>query len=271
MAIRCPIGFDTERLRAEVSATYEAVARDPSGEFHFHRGADYATSVLGYLPADVYAVPEASRARFAGVGNPLAVGAIRSGETVLDHACGAGMDLLIAARKVGPLGKAIGVDITPGMRAVATRSASEVGLSKVVDVRAGDYADLPAETESVDVVISNGVLNLAPDKERVLAEVFRVLRPGGRLMLADVVVRRELTWEARRDPTLWAACIAGALHEPELPALAAEVGFVEARIVDRYDCFRGTSAEAKVSKDLRVEAVTFSATKPRGPGAGDTA
>ncbi len=262
MAVRCPTGFDTARLREEVVATYEAVARDPGGEFHFHRGAEYAIEVLGYPRDEVLAVPAAARDRFAGVGNPHAAGPIFRGEVVLDHACGAGTDLLIAARKVGRTGRAIGVDLSPGMRAVAARAASEAGLAENVEIHAGTYEELPVASSSVDVVLSNGVLNLAPDKARVLAEVFRVLRPGGRLLLADVVVRRELSSDARRDPTLWAACVAGALQEPELPALAAEVGLVDARLVDRFDCFRGTSAEAKVSKDLRIAAVTLSARKP---------
>src|SRR5690606_2987524 len=115
---------------------------------------------------------------------------------------------------------------------------------------------------SVDVVISNGVLNLAPDKRVVFAEIFRVLKPGGRLHLADVVVQRELTEEARGNPELWAACIAGALQEHELLELAALSGFVHARITERFDCFRGAPAEFKVSRDLQIGAVNFYARKP---------
>ncbi|MEZ5446439.1 MAG: methyltransferase domain-containing protein [Gammaproteobacteria bacterium] len=257
MAATCPIGFDTERLREQVLRTYDLVARDPEGDFHFHRGGRYAVEFLRYDAGELAAVPEAATARFAGVGNPHRIGPIGAGETVLDHACGAGTDLLLAARRVGPTGRAIGVDMTPAMREVAAAAAQAAGLAGIVDIRAGFYEYLPVEDESVDVVISNGVVNLAPDKRQVFAEIRRVLRPGGRLYLADVVVQRELRIEVRSNPDLWAACIAGALPEEELARIADSVGLCEGRITERFDCFRGTSAEAKVSGDLRVQAVNF--------------
>lgn len=261
MATTCPIGFDVAALRARVLATYERVAHDPSGDFHFHRGARYAADYLRYDANELALLPDACTARFAGVGNPLRIGAIRSGETVLDHACGAGMDLLLAARRVGPSGRALGVDMTPAMRDVATDAAAEAGLSAIVTIRAGVFEQLPVDDDSVDVVISNGVVNLAPDKSQVFAEIHRVLRPGGRLYLADVVVQRELKYEVRNNADLWAACVAGALPEPELAELALASGFRDPRVTERFDCFRDTSAEAKVAKDLRVEAVNFSARK----------
>jgi SAM-dependent methyltransferase len=196
------------------------------------------------------------------VGNPHRVGPIRQGETILDHACGGGMDLLLAARRTGPRGKAIGVDMTPGMRDCARRAAAEMGMSDRVDIREGFFESLPVESNSVDVVLSNGVLNLSPEKGRVMAEIVRVLKPGGRLYLADVVVQRELKLEARSQPELWAACIGGALPELEVGLVAAEAGLIGGHVVDRFDCFRDTSAEAKVSKDLRVGAITFYAEKP---------
>ncbi len=262
MAATCPVGFNVESLRERVRATYDRVAREPDGEFHFHRGPAYACEYLGYDPDELAALPEESTRRFAGVGNPHRIGPIARGETVLDHACGAGMDLLLAARRVGSEGRAIGVDMTPAMRQCATAAAEKAGLSAVVDVRPGFFEDLPVEDESVDVVISNGVVNLSPDKIRVFNEIYRVLRPGGRLYLADVVVQRELKLEARSDPDLWAACVGGALPEPELGELTAAVGFVDGRITERFDCFRNTSAEAKVSKDLYVQGINFLARKP---------
>ena len=119
MAFACPVGFDVERLRSQVRATYDRVARDPGGEFHFHRGLRYAVDFLRYDEAELEFLPPSCTARFAGVGNPLRIGPIRSGETVLDHACGGGMDLLLAARRTGPGGRAIGVDMTPAMRDAA--------------------------------------------------------------------------------------------------------------------------------------------------------
>lgn len=262
MAITCPQGFDVARLRAAVRDTYEKVARDPHADFHFHRGVDYAVRALGYDRDELAALPTLATDAFAGVGNPHRAGPIHEGETVLDHACGAGMDLLLAARRVGPLGRAIGIDMTAGMLARARAAVLAAGLGDRVDVREGVYEALPVRTASVDVVISNGVLNLAPDKRAVMLEIARVLRPGGRLLLADVVVQRELTLAARKDPDLWAACIAGALPEPELFTLAKEVGLGHARIVDRFDAFGGTTAHAKVSSDLHVRGATFFAEKP---------
>ena len=261
MAMTCPVGFDVARLRTQVLATYERVARDPDGEFHFHRGARYAAEYLRYDAAELATLPQECTARFAGVGNPLRIGPVHRGETVLDHACGGGMDALLAARRVGPAGRVIGVDMTPAMREVAATAAARAGLQAIVEIRAGFFEQLPVDDESVDVVISNGVVNLSPDKERVFREIHRVLRPGGRLYLADVVVQRELKEAVRNDPDLWAACIAGALPEPEFATLALATGFSEPRIVERFDCFRDTSAETKVAGDLRVHAVNFRARK----------
>lgn len=257
MAASCPTGFDTERLRAEVVNTYERVAHEPDGEFHFHRGPRYAAEYLRYDPHELSRLPATATRRFAGVGNPLAVGPVHAGEVVLDHACGAGTDLLLAALRVGPEGRAIGVDMTPGMRACASEAAAEAGLAERVRVLEGYMEELPVPDASVDVVISNGVVNLSPEKERVFAEIARVLRPGGCLYLADVVVQRELTLEARANPDLWAACVGGALWEPELTSLAEAAGLRDCRVTDRFDCFRNTSAEAKVSKDLEVQGVNF--------------
>ena len=225
MATASPAGFDVAALRTQVLATYDRVARDPTGEFHFHRGPRYAADYLHYDADELASLPAQCTACFAGVGNPLRIGPIHPGETVLDHACGAGMDLLLAARRVGPAGHAIGVDMTPAMRDVASSAAAEAGLGAIVTIRAGLFEQLPIDDESVDVVISNGVVNLAPDKSRVFAEIHRVLRPGGRLYMADVVVQRELKNEVRNNPDLWAACIAGALPEPELAELALAFGF----------------------------------------------
>ncbi len=255
------MGFDVDYLRAKVQETYDRVAREPGGSFHFHRGGDYACDYLKYDRVELAALPEECVARFAGVANPLRIGSILPGETVLDHACGAGMDLLLAARRTRTAGKAIGVDMTKAMRDSAASSALKAGLSGIVEIRGGFYEDLPVEDESVDVLISNGVINLAPDKDRVFGEIRRVLKPGGRLYMADVVVR-ELKPEARENPDLWAACIAGALVEDELPDVAAAAGFTGCEIRERFDCFRNTTAETKVSKDLRVHGVNFFARKP---------
>jgi arsenite methyltransferase len=262
VATSAPIQFDANYLRTQVIATYEQVARDPNAHYHFHRGPDYAHDFLGYDRGELAAIPAISTARFAGVGNPLAIGPVAPGSTVLDHACGAGMDLLLAARRAGPAGHAIGVDATPAMVQTATEAARQAGLDANVEIHQGFYEALPVPDASVDLVISNGVLNLAPDKGAVLNEVYRVLKPGGSLYLADVVVQRELTLEARSNPELWAACIAGALVESELPVIAAQSGFIDGRVVRRFNCFYDTTAEAKVAKDLFIQSVNFYAKKP---------
>ena len=261
MATVAPVHFDVNTLRSQIIATYDRVAREPRAHYHFHRGPSYAHDFLGYDADELAALPASATARFAGVGNPLAIGDIAPGSVVLDHACGAGMDLLLAARRVGPTGRAIGVDMTPAMVEHATEAARAAGLAGVVEVHQGIYESLPVANASVDVVISNGVLNLAPDKPAVLDEIHRVLKPGGRLFLADVVVQRELTLDARSDPELWAACIAGALVESELPQIAAQAGLVDGRVVRRFNCFYDTPAEAKVAKDLFIQSVNFVARK----------
>lgn len=269
MALTSPENFDSTYLRDQVMQTYGQVARQPEGEYHFHRGADYAHTYLGYNKDELAHVPADSSDRFAGVGNPILIGdntpgvePISEGETVLDHACGGGLDLLIAARRVGPSGKAIGVDMTRAMRDQAMLGAEKAGLSDVVDIREGVYEALPVDDKSVDVVISNGVVNLAPDKRIAFNEIMRVLKPGGRLFLADVIVQRELTLDARSNPDLWAACIGGALVESELTELATISGLKDGRVVQRFNCFMNTSAEQHVAKDLFVHGVNFYARKP---------
>jgi arsenite methyltransferase len=202
MAIACPIDFDTATLRCEISNIYGRVAAEPAGEFHFHRGPGYAAEFLGYDAEELAALPPDCTASFAGIGNPLAVGPIYTGETIVDIGCGAGMDLLLVARKVGPDGRAIGVDMTAAMIERARSSAAADGL-KHVEIRKGDATALPVSDGSVDVVISNGVLNLVPEKELGFAEILRILKPGGRLHLADIALDYELSEDIRRNIDLW--------------------------------------------------------------------
>jgi arsenite methyltransferase len=205
MATTCPAGFNVDRLRQLVRAEYDRVAREPDGKFHFHRGPHYAAAMLRYDAQELATIPKESTACFAGVGNPHRTGPIAAGETVLDVGCGAGMDLLLAAKRIGPLGRAIGVDMTPAMIERAKRAALKTGLWKNIEIRRGMAEELPVDSNSIDVVISNGVLNLSADKLRSFGEVYRVLRPGGRFYLADVLVQRELSLATRSDVDLWVA------------------------------------------------------------------
>src|SRR5262245_14197639 len=202
MAIACPIDLDTQKLRDEIQSIYARVATDPSGDFHFHRGPVYAASMLGYDAGALAALPPGSTASFAGAANPHRIATLAVGTTVLDLGCGAGMDLLLAARAVGPQGRAIGIDMTESMAVQARAGAAGANLDNV-EVRLGDALALPVESESVEVVISNGVLNLTPDKGAAFAEVLRVLKPGGQFLYGDIVVASELSEVLRRDIDLW--------------------------------------------------------------------
>jgi arsenite methyltransferase len=202
VAVTCPIDLDVASLRAEIQTMYSRVATSPNGEFHFHRGPHYAATMLGYDATELSALPAEVTSSFAGIGNPHAVGRIPVGATVLDIGCGAGTDLLLAARCVGPRGRAIGVDMTETMRQRASKGAEACGLDNV-DVRNGDATRLPVEDRSVDVVISNGVLNLVPEKQRAVSEIARVLKPGGRVQIADIIIGEVLSDSALRDIDLW--------------------------------------------------------------------
>jgi SAM-dependent methyltransferase len=202
MAVTSPVDLDTGKLRREIRAIYARVASDPSSEFHFHRGPAYAAERLGYDPTALAALPSEATSSFAGVANPLRMAALPPGSTVVDIGCGAGMDLMLAASAVGPSGHAIGIDMTEPMAERARASARALGFDHV-DVRAGDALDVPVDSQSVDFVISNGVLNLATDKRQAFGEVFRILKPGGQFLYADIIVASELSESIRRHIDLW--------------------------------------------------------------------
>jgi arsenite methyltransferase len=202
MAIACPVDLDTLKLRAEIQSIYARVAEDPSGAFHFHRGPEYAARRLNYDAAELSRLPGTVTESFAGVGNPHAIAALPTGATVVDIGSGAGTDLLLAAFHVGRHGRAVGVDMTEAMRDRARHGATACGLM-YVEVRDGEATTLPIDDKSVGVVMSNGVLNLVPEKRAAVAEIRRVLKPGGRVQIADIVLGIELPEDARQDIDLW--------------------------------------------------------------------
>jgi arsenite methyltransferase len=232
-----PLVVDLEELRASVRAEYAAVATEPDRGFHFHTGYRLA-AILGYPQEWIESLPPGAALSMAGTGNPFAMGAIQPGERVVDCGSGAGADALIAARLVGPLGRVIGIDMTPEMLAKARANAAGAGLTNV-EFREGILEALPVETGWADVVISNGVLNLVPDKAAAVAEMFRVLRPGGRLQAADIVLERPVSARSKRDVSLWTGCIAGGLLADELRELIAAAGFTSVEVVSGDDVFAG--------------------------------
>jgi SAM-dependent methyltransferase len=195
------IPVDVDVLREEIRRTYTDVSTDQDQEFIFPTGRAWARE-LGYPEPELERVPDATVASFAGVANHWTLGGIEPGSVVLDLGCGAGTDLLIAAQMTGTDGRAIGVDMTPAMLERATASAHEMGLENV-ELHEALIEALPLDDASVDVVISNGVIDLVPDKDAVFAEIDRVLRPGGRLQIADVVIHNEVSEDARKRIDLW--------------------------------------------------------------------
>jgi len=199
MAKETPV--DPVALRAEVKAKYQEVAVDPHGEFHFHTGRPLAKR-LGYDDAVVDPLPDAAVESFAGVGNPFSLQSLALGERVVDIGSGGGFDVFVAAQQVGPEGRVIGIDMTQEMLQKSRQTAADMGASNV-EFRDGLIEEMPVEDGWADVVISNGVINLCPDKETVFEEIKRVLKPGGRLQFADIANGAPVPESARRDIDLW--------------------------------------------------------------------
>jgi arsenite methyltransferase len=195
-------------------------------------GGRYA-ELAGYSPEELMTMPDTVTT--FGCGNPVNVAQIRPGQTVLDLGSGAGLDLILAAKKVGPSGKVIGLDMTPQMIEAATDNLKKAGVPNY-EIRLGEMEEMPVADGEVDWIISNCVINLSPEKERVFAEAFRVLKPGGRILVSDIVAK-DLPQSVRDDMAAWAACVSGAVEESEYIRLVTEAGFVDVQVVDRlvYD------------------------------------
>ena len=189
-------------LKDEILRMYQEVADQPEGTFHFYHGRE-AAERFGYDPEWLDRAPPGAVASFAGVGNPHERSRLQPGETVLDLGSGAGLDAIIASWQVGPTGRVIGVDLNPSMCAKAQAHAASTGMR--MECREGTMESIPLPDASVDVVLSNGVINLSFRKRRVLQELFRVLRPGGRISITDIVSAKQLSQSIVNDPKLWAS------------------------------------------------------------------
>jgi SAM-dependent methyltransferase len=229
----------SEEIRRDVAKSYaEAVSR-PSGGGCCCCAEPVQKGVVvklgGYTAAELAALPADAVVNSFGCGNPVALAELRPGEVVLDLGSGAGIDLFLAAKKVGPTGRAIGIDMTDAMLAKARENIAAGGFTNV-EVRRGIIEDLPVEDASVDWVISNCVINLSPEKPRVFAEIARVLKPGGRMLVSDIVAE-DLPAEIRRDRALYSSCVAGAIGEAEYLAGLRAAGLVEVEVRERlvYD------------------------------------
>jgi arsenite methyltransferase len=255
-----------DQIRATVREAYGAVASQKqqggccgAGEGTGCCGTGTSSTRVGYSNAEVADVPDGADLGL-GCGNPQAIAALTSGERVLDLGSGGGFDAFLAARQVGPTGRVIGVDMTPEMIALARRNAAKVGLD-YVDFRIGDIEHLPVEDASVDVIMSNCVINLAPDKPAVFREAFRVLAPGGRLAISDMVAIGDLPAAIASDPAAYTGCIAGATPVADLEQMIAAAGFQQVRVDVQAqsrefveDWSPGSGAEQVVASAL-IEAV----------------
>lgn len=231
------LNLNIDELRNSIREEYSAVANEPERGFHFHTGRKLA-GILGYQNEWLEAIPDSAIESMAGTGNPFSLGELKPGEYVVDCGSGSGTDSLIAARMVAPNGHVIGVDMTPEMLSKARNNALEAGITHV-EFREGYLESLPVPDAWADVVISNGVLNLVPDKEAALREMYRVLKPGGRIQIADIALQKPVPEDAKSDVTLWTGCIAGGLLKTQLERRVAAAGFKNIEVLWGKDVFSG--------------------------------
>jgi arsenite methyltransferase len=252
---------DVEKLEAKVKEMYRLVAEEPHGTYHFEMGRSLAER-LGYDPAQLDRVPAGAVDSFAGVGYIFGLAQLVEGERVVDLGSGSGMDACYAAQLVGSRGRVVGIDFTPQQVRRAGWLAAAAGLDQV-EFREGRIESIPAGDETVDCVISNGVINLSPDKARVFSEVGRILRPGGRLAIADIVSERQLADSIVSDADLWAACIGGAAQQDAFQQAIEDAGLtVTAMWRNGYEFISSRARDA--SAKYGVKSISLLAIKPSG-------
>lgn len=250
-----------ERIFTAVQDIYTQVALCPANTFHFPTGRA-ACAYVGYPSEELDAIPSTAVESFAGVGYPFKANVIRKGSTVLDIGSGAGTDILIAALKVGAEGKVYGLDMTDAM---IEKAQSNIAKSRMehVEIINGNAEAIPLPNGACDVVTSNGVINLVPDKQLAFKEIYRVLKYGGSIQISDIVLGRNLSEKSRNNPQLWAECIVGAVEESSYLDIIRSAGFTELLILDRIDYFDKSPSDSTKSaaKQYGAFAMTVTAIK----------
>jgi len=248
-------GFSREQILDAVRQMYTEVATLPAKQFHFPTGRS-ACRFVGYPEDWLDLIPPTAVESFAGVGFPFRADVIRAGDCVLDVGAGSGTDTLTAARLVGPQGKVFALDMTPAMLEKLKSNVARADLGNVEAIE-GNAEAIPLPRASVDVVTSNGVLNLVPDKARAFAELRRVLRPGGCVQIADITVSKPVSESAKANPKLWAECVVGALTEEDYLDLFRAAGFSNVTVLRRFDYFSGSASAdtRKIAAALGAKAI----------------
>ena len=255
--------FTRENIFDAVKQMYTDVANKPEMGFHFPTGRP-ACEFLGYPKEQLDTVPATALESFAGVGYPFRVNAIQAGDIVIDVGSGAGTDALISSILTGDNGKVYGLDMTDAMQDKLHDNIKKMGVSNVEPLY-GNAEDIPLENETVDVITSNGVLNLVPDKQIAFAELFRVMKAGGRLQISDIIIHRceEELLEAKNNPRLWAECIVGALYEDYYTGWLENAGFSNVEVILHQDYFsKSNNASTRdVAQHFNAESITIRGNK----------
>jgi arsenite methyltransferase len=251
---------DVSELRDKVKAMYKAVAEEPHGRFHFEMGRDLARR-LGYPAGELDRLPPEAIESFAGVGYHLGLAAITPGERVVDLGSGSGMDLFLAAHQAGPRGEVVGVDMTEEQLAKARRLAARDGYD-TVRLERGYIERAPVDGTSAEVVISNGVINLCDDKTAVFREIARILKPGGRTAISDIVTERQLTEAIVCDASLWAACIGGAMQQDDYRRAIEDAGLIVRTMRENPQYHFISDSAQGATKTFGVKSISVLAGKP---------